>query len=107
MIIFYTILLTILWIFPTFIAFVRAHKNAIPIALLNIFLSFTLIGYVVSLIWSFSDNTKNTSNVPLKDWQLLLIYIILLTITSIVFMKMLDFTAEPVARFIKVYQLYY
>jgi len=37
---------------PTIIALIRRHKNALPIFLLNFFLGFTLIGWVVALVWS-------------------------------------------------------
>jgi CBS domain containing-hemolysin-like protein len=45
---------------PTMIAFARGHNNAIPIALVCLFFSWTCIGWIVALIWSFSDNTKKS-----------------------------------------------
>ena len=37
---------------PTIIALARGHKNALAIALLNLFLGWTFIGWVVSLVWA-------------------------------------------------------
>lgn len=39
---------------PSIIAFRRDHHNDIPIVLMNIFLGWTFIGWVVALIWSAS-----------------------------------------------------
>jgi hypothetical protein len=69
----------LLFIFPIFIAFIRGHNNLIPITLVHIFLSFTIIGYFVALIWSFSDNIKERKT-KLKDWQLFLFFLALLII---------------------------
>jgi uncharacterized membrane protein len=45
---------------PAIIAFARGHNNAIPIALVCLFFGWTCIGWIVALIWSFSDNTKKS-----------------------------------------------
>jgi hypothetical protein len=37
---------------PTFIAAIRGHANCLGILLLNIFLGWTLIGWVGALVWS-------------------------------------------------------
>ncbi|MFH1662731.1 MAG: superinfection immunity protein [Chloroflexota bacterium] len=37
---------------PTIIALIRGHRNALAIFLLNFFLGWTFIGWVVSLVWS-------------------------------------------------------
>jgi hypothetical protein len=39
---------------PSVIASERCHKNFTPILLLNIFLGFSLIGWVIALVWSTS-----------------------------------------------------
>lgn len=39
-----------LYFTPIFIAFGRCHKNIVPIGCLNIFLGWTLIGWVICLI---------------------------------------------------------
>jgi hypothetical protein len=43
---------------PTLIAFQRTHVNAAPILVVNLFLGWTLIGWVISFAWSVSPNTK-------------------------------------------------
>lgn len=45
----------ILYFTPTFVAAKRKHPNGTPIALLNIFLGWTFIGWLVALIWSASS----------------------------------------------------
>jgi hypothetical protein len=43
-----------LYFIPAVIAFFRVHPNRVPIIIINIFLGWTLIGWVVSLAWSCS-----------------------------------------------------
>lgn len=40
---------------PTLIAVLREHHNRLPISLLNFFLGWTFIGWVASLVWSFTS----------------------------------------------------
>lgn len=37
---------------PTIIAFVRQKRNGVAIAVLNLLLGWTFIGWVVALVWS-------------------------------------------------------
>ena len=46
------VLTAALYFLPSFIAFLRGHKNKFAIFLLNLFLGWTLLGWVGSLIWS-------------------------------------------------------
>ncbi|MDR1939344.1 MAG: superinfection immunity protein [Clostridiales bacterium] len=39
---------------PTVIALSRNHRNKVGVILLNIFLGWTFVGWIVSLVWSFS-----------------------------------------------------
>ena len=41
---------------PTVIAYQRDHPNASPILIVNLFLGWTLIGWVVSLAWALTQN---------------------------------------------------
>lgn len=43
-----------IWInfIPTWVAYSREHPNRVPILLLNIFLGWTLIGWVGALVWA-------------------------------------------------------
>ncbi|MGE8045141.1 superinfection immunity protein [Pseudomonas monteilii] len=52
---FFLLLLIVLAYFvPTIVAAKRGHPNGTPIFLLNLFLGWTAIGWLVALIWSFS-----------------------------------------------------
>lgn len=46
------LLLSAMYFLPTLIAAIRGHDNWLGIFLLNIFLGWTLIGWVVALVWS-------------------------------------------------------
>ena len=46
------ILMFAAYFLPTFIAFLRQHRNKIAIFLLNLILGWTALGWVGSLIWS-------------------------------------------------------
>ena len=98
----YTLFFTLLWIAPSLIAFARGHKNLIPIIIVNFLLSFTLIGYIVSLIWCFSDNT-HTRRTKLKDWQLFILFIIIATISATLFMIDLQSHTKEIINFVRVY----
>lgn len=41
-----------LYFLPTIVAFLRKHKNTLAIFLLNFLTGFTLIGWVIALIWA-------------------------------------------------------
>lgn len=42
----------ILYFVPLFVAVLRNHPNAVAITLLNLFLGWTLIGWVGALVWA-------------------------------------------------------
>jgi len=46
------ILIFTLYFLPSLIAFIRQHKNKLAIFLLNLLLGWTVLGWVVSLVWS-------------------------------------------------------
>ncbi|RJP30025.1 MAG: superinfection immunity protein [Candidatus Omnitrophota bacterium] len=46
------ILIFSLYFLPTLIAFLRQHKNKLAIFLLNLLLGWTVLGWVISLVWS-------------------------------------------------------
>ena len=48
------IFLTVCYFIPTITAFSRHHHNAAAICALNIFLGWTLIGWVTALVWALS-----------------------------------------------------
>ena len=47
-----------LYFLPTIIALLRGHLSALAIFLLNLFLGWTLIGWIVALVWSCTANTS-------------------------------------------------
>ncbi len=48
----------VFYFIPSIIALVRMKKNLIAIIALNFFLGWSLIGWVVSLVWSLSSDSK-------------------------------------------------
>lgn len=53
-----TIALGMLYFLPAIIAKDRRHHNYVAILILNIFLGWTFLGWVIALVWA------NTNNVP-------------------------------------------
>ena len=51
-----------LGLIPTLIASHRKHKNMAAVLVCNIVGLFTGVFWVVALIWSFTDNTKQKEN---------------------------------------------
>lgn len=47
-----------LYFAPWLIARSRAHRNAPAIAALNFFLGWTALGWIVALVWAYTDNTQ-------------------------------------------------
>jgi hypothetical protein len=47
---------------PTAIALLRHHQNRWPITILNFFLGWTVIGWVVMLAWAFSSKVTTVRN---------------------------------------------
>jgi hypothetical protein len=46
----------ILYFLPSMIAFARHHRNAVAILVLNLFLGWTFLGWIISLVWSFTSD---------------------------------------------------
>lgn len=47
------ILAIIIYTIPTYIAFKHRHPSKIAILLLNVLLGWTILGYIISLVWAF------------------------------------------------------
>jgi hypothetical protein len=43
---------------PAAVAMLRRHNNTTSIAILNLLTGWTFIGWVASLVWSLTDNTR-------------------------------------------------
>ena len=44
------------YLLPTIVAWWRGHRNGNSIAVVNVFLGWTLLGWVIALAWSFSNS---------------------------------------------------
>jgi len=54
-------ILFIPYFLPSIIAFIRRSHSAAGIFLLNLFLGWTFIGWVVSLVWAIASRNTNTT----------------------------------------------
>ena len=50
------LLIVILYFIPSLIAVSRHHRNKTAIFVLNIFLGWSVLGWVVALVWSFTND---------------------------------------------------
>lgn len=41
---------------PSIIAFLRRHQSAVPLLLVNIFFGWTLIGWIICLVWALTGS---------------------------------------------------
>jgi hypothetical protein len=48
----------LVYFIPSIIAIKRKHNNSVSILILNIFLGWTFLGWVLALVWSFTDNVR-------------------------------------------------
>lgn len=55
------IIFLIFYFLPSIIALFRGKSNSFAIIILNIFLGWTFIGWVVALVWSFTSDQKNNT----------------------------------------------
>lgn len=55
------IILVVLYFVPSFVAWRRHHHNTASIFVLNLFLGFTVIGWVVCLVWAFSSRPREAA----------------------------------------------
>jgi UDP-N-acetylmuramyl pentapeptide phosphotransferase/UDP-N-acetylglucosamine-1-phosphate transferase len=54
----YIALVLLIYFLPTILAWCRWHRNEYVIGMLNIFLGWTFIGWVIALVWACVDNTR-------------------------------------------------
>ena len=50
-------LLVAFWVLPGIVAKMRKHPNTAAIFVLSIFLGVTVIGWIVALVWAFTNPT--------------------------------------------------
>ena len=48
----------VLYFIPIIISGIRNHKNGMAIAMVNLFTGWTVIGWIIALVWSFTDNVN-------------------------------------------------
>jgi Na+/serine symporter len=53
---------TAIYLLPTIVASTRGHQSAVAIFFLNLLLGWTLIGWVVAVVWSFTNPTQVVVN---------------------------------------------
>jgi hypothetical protein len=58
----------IIYFIPTYIASKRSCRRFYGIVILNIFLGWTFLGWVGSLIWAFTDNKDESSKKLINNW---------------------------------------
>lgn len=49
-----TLTILALYALPSIVAFKRKHKSKMAILIVNLFLGWTLVGWVIALAWSFT-----------------------------------------------------
>ncbi|WP_457302447.1 superinfection immunity protein [Phyllobacterium sp. P5_D12] len=52
------ILLFVAYFFPAIVAAARRQNNATAIFVLNLFLGWTLLGWVIALVWAFTKSAN-------------------------------------------------
>ena len=50
-----------LYLFPSFVAGIRGHHNVVSIVVINIFLGWTFVGWVIALAMACSHVNKNVT----------------------------------------------
>lgn len=53
-----SITIIFLYMLPSLVASGRSHANASAIVVLNLFLGWTVLGWIGALVWSMTNNVK-------------------------------------------------
>lgn len=59
---FYTVLIIAIYMIPTGIGILRNHNNISAIFICNVIMGWTVLGWIISLIWSFTNNRRKEMN---------------------------------------------
>jgi Superinfection immunity protein len=51
----FAVLAALVYFVPSFVAVSRCHQNTSAILILNIFLGWSFVGWVIALVWSFTE----------------------------------------------------
>jgi hypothetical protein len=60
----WTVALAAVYFLPVIVAGLRSHRNIGAIAVLNLLLGWTLLGWIGALIWSATSNTSQPASQP-------------------------------------------
>lgn len=52
----------LLYLLPVLVAILRHHDHSLAIFMLTVFLGWTLVGWIIAVIWSFIRATANSEN---------------------------------------------
>jgi hypothetical protein len=63
------IFLVILYFLPTFVAAMRGHYNTSAIFIINLFLGWSCLGWVISLAWAFTYVPPRRRRYPPNPWD--------------------------------------
>ncbi len=67
---FYLFIIICVYFIPGIIGMMKGKNNAGAIFLLNLFLGWSLIGWVVALVWAVTnDPAKTVNNLTDEDWR--------------------------------------
>jgi hypothetical protein len=55
------IIIALLYFVPAIVAGTRRHRNRMAITVLNIFVGWTFIGWVIALVWACTSNVQDGS----------------------------------------------
>ena len=62
-ILFVLIVVIYVYFLPTFVASKRGHPQAVPIFFVNLFFGWSLIGWILTLIWAYSGNRSESQQI--------------------------------------------
>ncbi len=61
------LLLVVLYFAPTAVSYSRGHNNAPAILILNLFLGWTVLGWILAAIWCSTDNVGKPARLLPED----------------------------------------
>lgn len=51
----------VIYFLPLFIAYLRSHNDILAICALNLLAGWTVLGWLIALVWSLTGNTAHTT----------------------------------------------
>lgn len=59
----------IFYFIPTFVAINKNHPQCLPIEIINLFLGWSLLGWVVALVWACMENNTKSENISGNKYE--------------------------------------